>query len=332
MLDKFLDPKNDLAFKRVFGSEKNKDILIPFLNDILDHQYIGEIREITFLPTAQAPKVAARKQSIVDVLCQDQNGVQYIVEMQITATAGFERRALYYAAKAYSGQLFEGDNYNKLRDVIFLAITNFTMFPDEPAIKSDHIILNKKTYSHKLKGFSFTFIELPKFTKKLEELTSFTEKWYYYLKHAPSTTPEEYDKLVKDFPALQRAYDELKQFSWSKEDLTRYEEITKHDRDNASAWLAQRQKGKAEGIEEGLKKGLKEGEKKGRKKGLEEGEKKGIKKGLEEGEKKGIKKGRLEGREEEKLEIAKQMLAKGLDIEFICQMTGMSKTKLNALK
>ena len=308
MLDKFLDPKNDLAFKRVFGSEKNKDILIPFLNDILDHQYIGEIREITFLPTVQAPKVAARKQSIVDVLCQDQNGVQYIVEMQITATAGFERRALYYASRAYSGQLFEGDNYNKLRDVIFLAITNFTMFPDEPAIKSDHIILNKKTYSHKLKGFSFTFIELPKFTKKLEELTSIREKWYYYLKHAPSTTPEEYDKLVKDFPALQRAYDELKQFSWSKEDLTRYEEITKHDRDNASAWLAHFQKGE----EKGLKKGLEEGEKKGRKKGLEEGEKKGIKK--------------------EKLEIAKQMLEDGEPIEKIKKWTGLSAAKINALK
>ena len=189
---------------------------------------------------------------IVDVLCQDQHGVQYIVEMQVTATTGFEKRAQYYASKAYSGQLFEGDDYQKLRDVIFLAITNFTMFPDETAIKLDHIILNKKTYSHKLKGFSFTFIELPKFTKKLEELTSFTEKWYYYLKHAPSTTPEEYEKLVKDFPALQRAYDELKQFSWSEEDLTRYEEITKHDRDNASAWLAQRQKGKEEGKAEGL--------------------------------------------------------------------------------
>ena len=292
MLDKFLDPKNDLAFKRVFGSEKNKDILIQFLNDILDHQYIGEIREITFLPTVQAPEVVANKQSIVDVLCQDQHGIQYIVEMQVTATAGFEKRAQYYAARAYSGQLFAGDDYQKLRDVIFLAITNFTMFPDESAIKSDHIILNKKTYSHKLKGFSFTFIELPKFTKKIEELTSLIDRWYYYLKHAPSTTEEEYDKLVKDFPALQRAYDELKQFSWSQEDLDRYEQITKRNRDSASILLAQFHKGEEEGL----------------------------------------KKGRQEGIQQEKLEIAKQMLLKGLDIELICEMTGLSKVKINALK
>ena len=251
MLYKFLDPQNDLAFKRVFGSEKNKDILIQFLNDILDHQYIGEIKAITFLPTVQGPEVAANKQSIVDVLCQDQHGVQYIVEMQVTATADFERRAQYYVARAYSGQLLKGDGYDKLRNVIFLAITNFTMFPDESDIKSEHIILNKKTYSHKLKGFSFTFIELPKFTKKIEELTSLIDRWYYYLKHAPSTTKEEYDKLVKDFPALKRAYDELNQFLWSKEDLDKYEQITKRNRDSASILLAQFQKG----LEEGEKKG-----------------------------------------------------------------------------
>ena len=262
MLDKFLDPKNDLAFKRVFGSEKNKDILIQFLNDILDHQYIGEIRAITFLPTIQDPEVAANKQSIVDVLCQDQHGVQYIVEMQVTATTGFQKRAQYYASKAYSGQLFAGDDYQKLRDVIFLAITNFTMFPEEAAIKSDHLILNSDTYTHKLQGLRFIFIELPKFTKKIEELTSIRDKWYYYLKYAPSTTPEAYWQLVKDSPALKRAYDELERFSWSAEELTKYDQIIKRDKDNASAWIAHFQKGEEKGRQEGKAAGLEEGEKK----------------------------------------------------------------------
>ena len=311
MLDKFLDPKNDLAFKRVFGSEKNKDILIQFLNDILDHQYIGEIRAITFLPAIQEPEVAANKQSIVDVLCQDQHGVQYIVEMQVTATTGFQKRAQYYASKAYSGQLFEGDDYQKLRDVIFLAITNFTMFPEESAIKSDHLILNSDTYTHKLQGLRFTFIELPKFTKKIEELTSIRDKWYYYLKYAPSTTPEAYWQLVKDSPALKRAYDELERFSWSAEELTKYDQIIKRDKDNASAWIAQFQKGEEKGIEKGLKKGRQEG----KAEGLEEGEKKGIKKGIQQ----------------EKLEIAKQMLLKGLDMQLICEMTGLSEQRIGSL-
>ena len=311
MLDKFLDPKNDFAFKRVFGSEKNKDILIQFLNDILDHQYIGEIKDITFLPTIQEPAVAASKQSIVDVLCQDQHGVQYIVEMQVTATTDFDKRVQYYATKAYSRQLLKGEDYQKLRNVIFLAITNFTMFPDDPSIKSDHIILNSQTYAHKLKGLHFTFIELPKFTKKLEELTSIREKWYYYLKHAPETTEEAYSELVEGTPALQRAYDELEKASWSQEELYKYDQIIKQERDHASVGIAQFQKGE--------------------KKGREEGKAEGIAEGLKEGEKKGIELGKAEGKQQEKLEIAKQMLAKGLDIQLICEMTGLSEERIRSL-
>ena len=307
MLDKFLDPKNDFAFKRVFGSEKNKDILIQFLNDILDHQYIGQIKDITFLPTIQEPAVAASKQSIVDVLCQDQHGVQYIVEMQVTATTDFDKRVQYYATKAYSRQLLKGEDYQKLRNVIFLAITNFTMFPDDPSIKSDHIIFNSQTYAHKLKGLHFTFIELTKFTKKLEELTSIREKWYYYLKHAPETTEEAYSELVEGSPALQRAYDELEKASWSQEELYKYDQIIKQERDHASVGIAQFQKGEKKGREEGKAEGLKEGEKKG------------------------IELGKAEGKQQEKLEIAKQMLAKGLDIQLICEMTGLSEERIRSL-
>ena len=307
MLDKFLDPKNDFAFKRVFGSEKNKDILIQFLNDILDHQYIGQIKDITFLPTIQESAVAASKQSIVDVLCQDQHGVQYIVEMQVTATTDFDKRVQYYATKAYSRQLLKGEDYQKLRNVIFLAITNFTMFPDDPAIKSDHIILNSQTYAHKLKGLHFTFIELPKFTKKLEELTSIREKWYYYLKHAPETTEEAYSELVEGSPALQRAYDELEKASWSQEELYKYDQIIKQERDHASVGIAQFQKG----------------EKKGREEGKAEG--------LAEGKAEGLKEGKAQGIEARNLEIAKQMLAKGLDIQLICEMTGLSEQRIRSL-
>ncbi len=78
---KFLDPKNDISFKRIFGTEKNKDILIHFLNDILGFTGKNEIKGIEFLSTIQDPDIAAKKQSIVDVLCRDENGLQVIVEM-----------------------------------------------------------------------------------------------------------------------------------------------------------------------------------------------------------------------------------------------------------
>lgn len=73
-LSKFLDPKNDISFKRIFGTEKNKDILIHFLNDILGFTGKSTIKDIEFLSTIQDPDIASKKQSIVDVLCRDENG------------------------------------------------------------------------------------------------------------------------------------------------------------------------------------------------------------------------------------------------------------------
>ena len=166
-ITKFLDPKNDVAFRRIFGSERNKDILIHFINDILELKDRDKIKEITFLPTIAVPEIAAKKQSVVDVLCKDENGVQLIIEMQVAPQEGFEKRAQYYAAKAYSRQLNkgkkEGARYIDLKAVIFIAISDNIIFKDKIFYKSDHIMLDKESYSHDLKDFSFTFIELPKF-------------------------------------------------------------------------------------------------------------------------------------------------------------------------
>ena len=115
MISKFLDPKNDFAFKKIFGSEKNKDILIHFLNDILGFTGNQQIQSVRFLSTIQDPDIALKKQSLVDVLCQDVEGVKYIIEMQVATTKGFEKRAQYYAAKAYSQQANKGGEYADLK-------------------------------------------------------------------------------------------------------------------------------------------------------------------------------------------------------------------------
>ena len=83
MITKYLDPKNDVAFRKIFGSEKNQDILIHFLNDMLVFKEGNPIEHITFLKTSQDPEIAFKKESIVDVLCKDELGHQYIVEMQV---------------------------------------------------------------------------------------------------------------------------------------------------------------------------------------------------------------------------------------------------------
>ena len=101
-LGKFLDPKNDFAFKRIFGSARNKGILVHFINDMLRFTGDNAVVEVVLLKTIQDPEIASKKQSLVDVLCTDQKGSQYIIEMQVAKTKGFEKRAQYYAAKAYS--------------------------------------------------------------------------------------------------------------------------------------------------------------------------------------------------------------------------------------
>lgn len=98
-LSKFLDPKNDFCFKQIFGTEKNKDILIHFLNDILKYEGSEKITEVTFLKTIQDPEIAAYKQSIVDVLCKDQKGEQVIVEMQVSKHKGFEKELSFMPLK-----------------------------------------------------------------------------------------------------------------------------------------------------------------------------------------------------------------------------------------
>ncbi len=183
-VSKFLDPKNDFAFKRIFGTEKNQDILIHFINDVLGFEGSEKVKEVTFLKTAQDPDISFRKQSLVDVLCTDETGRQYIIEMQVAKTSGFEKRAQYYAAKAYGQQLAIGGDYDQLKEIIFIAITDFLMFPDKADYYSAHCVLDKKTYSHDLKDFSFTFLELPKFHKTIDELETLTEKWCYFFKHA----------------------------------------------------------------------------------------------------------------------------------------------------
>ena len=134
-LTKFLDPKNDVAFKKIFGTEKNKDILIQFLNDVIDFNGKKPIKKVTFLKNELDPGTAAQKVSLVDILCEDQNGVRYIVEMQVFRQKGFEKRAQYYAAKAYTSQAKKNGEYNNLKEVIFLAIVDFDMFPKKERLQ-----------------------------------------------------------------------------------------------------------------------------------------------------------------------------------------------------
>ena len=246
-LTKFLDPKNDYAFRKIFGTEKNKDIRIKFLNDMVVFKEGKPIVDVTFLKTIQDPEISSKKTSVVDILCTDQDQNTYVVEMQVASHKGFEKRAQYYAAKAYVSQMDKGGKYENLKEVIFLAIANFTMFPQKTSYKSDHVILDRDNHQHDLKDFSFTFLELEKFHKTTAELSSMIEKWCYYFKHAQETTPEDLDRIIGQDLVIKRAYEELDRFYWREEELLAYEDALKKDRDYESSMEQKYDEGKAEG-------------------------------------------------------------------------------------
>lgn len=298
-LNKFLDPKNNFAFLQIFGTEKNKDILLHFLNDILKYKEEEKITEVTFLQTIQDPQIAAYRQSIVDVLCKNQNGEQFIVEMQLTHHKGFEKRAQYYAAKAYSQQILKEDEnhkkmavYAKLKGVIFLAIADFIIFPEKQDVwKSEHRILDEKTYENDLKDFYFIFIELTKFNNSVKELTTLEEKWCYFFKHADESTFAEIQHLIGNDTIIQRAFEAIDQASWTEEELRTYERITKTDLDNLAV---EQQK-------------------------------------IEDAEIRGEARGEARGKAERNIEIAKNLLKVGVGVDIIAKTTGLSIIEINKI-
>ena len=258
-LGKFLDPKNDFCFKRIFGTERHQNVLIHFINDILELESGSAIREVHFLKTSQDPEIASKKQSLVDVLCRDEQGKNYIIEMQVARTAGFEKRAQFYAARAYSRQLDKGEKYHELKAVIFVAITDFIMFPEKSDCYSTHEILDKKNHTRDLKDFSFVFLELPKFNKAIDELENRLDKWAYFFKSAEKTEEKDLVKIVGTDQVIYDAYEALNRFSLEEVELNTYEEAEKRERDAEAILDAKLMEGRAKGKEEGIVEGKVEG-------------------------------------------------------------------------
>jgi predicted transposase/invertase (TIGR01784 family) len=214
---KFVDPKTDIAFKKIFGNEAHKNILIEFLNEILELD--APIEDVVISNAYQVPRLKGLKETTLDVKATDKLKREFIVEMQVEKETAFAKRAIYYSSKAYSQQLKKAQKYHLLKPVIFLGILDFNMFEHDEVI-SRHLILNKKTMQHDLKDLEFNFIELQKFTKSESELETVAEKWIYFLQHA-----DDLDRVPENAntPALQEAYEVAAQHTWTREELDIYE-------------------------------------------------------------------------------------------------------------
>ena len=218
---KFVDVKNDIAFRKIFGNENKKVVLISFLNAVLELPGGRKITEVAIVNPYQLPNLSGGKSTIVDVKAQDESGNLFIVEMQVAEAESFSQRVLYYTAQGYASQIERGDDYSKLNPTFFIGILDFEIGTNTDYF-SRHKVLNVETGEHILRDVEFNFIELPKFRKAENELQSIIEQWVYFIKNAENLNviPES----IKD-QGLKTAFEEADRHNWSKLELEEYNKI-----------------------------------------------------------------------------------------------------------
>lgn len=225
---KFVDIKNDVAFRKIFGNENRKEVLISFLNAVLQLQHNSKITEVDILTPFQIPELRGGKVTIVDVKAKDQNGKTYIVEMQVAELDGFDKRVLYYASKSYSAQINRGDDYEKLKPTFFIGILDF-IATENPSFISRHKLTDAETKEHFIKDIEFNFIELPKFTKTASQLDSIIDQWVYFIKNAENI--EVIPENIAD-NGLKFAYEDANKHNWTKDELEAYDYAFMREQDD----------------------------------------------------------------------------------------------------
>ncbi len=225
---KFVDVKNDVAFRKIFGNENRKEVLISFLNAVLMMGAEHLIVDVEILSPYQLPELATGKVTIVDIKAKDQTGKSYIVEMQVAHVEGFDKRVLYYASKSYSSQIDRGELYSKLNPVFFIGILSFEV-TQNPYFISRHKITDVETGENLLKDIEFNFIELPKFNKQESELSTIIDQWVYFIKNAKNL--EVIPESVQD-EGLKKAYKDADMHNWTKQELEAYDKIFMREQDD----------------------------------------------------------------------------------------------------
>ena len=215
----YLDAKSDIAFKKLFGNIAHKEVLISFLNSVLERTEGTKITDVKINDPANLPDTLDSKMSIVDVRCTDQSDSQYIVEMQVVSQYEYPARAQYYSSLALSRQLAVRQPYSELVPVIFVGILKQGLFKSSSYL-SHHFLLDSETYTRELKHLEFHFVELSKFNKQESELQTTLDKWIYLLKNADlmQSRPSSFREAE-----LGTALDVLAQGNWSIKELEAYD-------------------------------------------------------------------------------------------------------------
>jgi predicted transposase/invertase (TIGR01784 family) len=273
--DKYIDPFTDFGFKKLFGEECNKDLLLDFLNELL-HQEEGKIVSLSYLKNEMLGVSEEARKAVFDIHCENDKGEKFIVEIQKSKQAFFKDRTLYYSTFPIIQQAIPGDWNFELKAIYTSAILNFVFEDgknDPDKYRYDVMLTDIETHKIFYDKLTFIYLEMPKFTKKAEELETHFEKWMYVLKNLKrlDKIPDKLrDKIFeKMFAVAEIAKLSPDEYQAYIDSLNSYRDL-QNSIDTAKA--EGKAEGKVEGKAEGLAEGKAEGLVEGKAEGLAEGE------------------------------------------------------------
>lgn len=249
---KFLDPKNDVVFKKIFGQHPN--ILRSFLNSMLPLAEGQEIVELEYLSPELVPETFLEKFTSVDVRCKDNYGRQFLVEMQMNWTTAFKQLVLFNASKAYVTQTEKGFKYSSLKPVYALNLINQNYLPDSPEYYHHYAVVHTKDSNERLEGLEFVFVELEKFKTQNIRDKRLQVLWLRFLTEINEQSQSISQELL-DNPEIQRAVDFVYEASLTKEEKAMYDK----NWDRISSERTILSETFSAGVERGLHQGREEG-------------------------------------------------------------------------
>jgi predicted transposase/invertase (TIGR01784 family) len=270
----FADPKTDFVFKRIFGSEVHKPLLIELLNALLELEGDHRIVDLEYLSPAQHVPVEELKLSLVDVKCLDQRGRHYVVEMQVLKVEGFEKRVVYNTSKAYVTQLRAGENYPGLDDVVGVTICDFLLWPGPPAPGGAPVPMLSRWRMQEQHGgalglsqVQYVFMELPKY-RSGDDPQGTIDRWAYFFRETKNL--EVVPPALSQTP-FREALEVARMAGFSAGELDLYDRAKIAEQDARGALSLAERVGREEGRREGRSEGLREGLAEGLREGLAEG-------------------------------------------------------------
>ena len=292
--ERYISLLTDFGFKRIFGSDINKDLLIDFLNSLFNGEQV--VKNVTYLNSEHVGDVYAERKAIFDVYCENEHGEKFIVEMQNAYQTYFKDRSLYYATFPIREQAPKGDNWNfKLQHVYVVALLNYDMNEEafsHESINHDVGLLDKQTHKVFNNKLTFKYVEIARFNKDINELETNFDKWLYVLRNL-SRLDNQPTYLRNE--VFNRLFSQAEIARFDKKELKAYEDSLKAYRDIKNSLDTAKEEGRAEGRAEGLAKG------------------------------------RAEGASEKALTIARELFAMNMSIDNIKKVTGLTDDEIHSL-